>query len=103
MQRLMFFLALFAVGATDATVLRKGELACRNERALAQLQEAHRSGDERTVGWLMNGACIVIPEDTPVTVLASEIDGNSAYRTTERRRNVTLWANQASTGTTPAD
>ena len=94
---LTLFIATMAMGTAEAALLKQGELACRNEKALVQLQAAQAQGDEHTMGWLFDGAvCVTVPRDTEVRILAATQAGNQQLRTVNRRRNIDLWAaNQA--------
>ena len=92
------FAALLMSGSATAAQLKKGETACRHEKALVELEQAQVSGDDRTVEWLFNGSvCLIVPEDTEVAVIGRTDDGNQQLRTIDRRRNLTLWASSEST------
>jgi hypothetical protein len=93
-------IAMIAMGTStaDAALLKQGELACRNEKALVQLLTARSQGDEHTMAWLFDGAvCVTVPKDTEVRILAATRAGNQQLRTVNRRRNIDLWAANRST------
>ena len=100
MTKMTWIAALLLTASVDAgaTVLAEGEIVCRNARALEQFQAAEAQQDDATMEWLLKGAaCFAVPKDTPVSRIVDGTDGNHAFRTTERRRNLTLWASQDST------
>lgn len=92
LRAILLMTGLISMSAADAAILKQGETACRNPRALIQLQDAELKGDIRTKDWLLDGAaCVEVPEDTEVRIVETR-DELHQIRTVNRRKNVEFWA-----------